>query len=184
MIMTLLKITEGILNKKNEIIVWTILAMIMTLLKITEGILNKKNEINSLNNSSNDNVSSQNYRRNLKQKGMRSIVWTILAMIMSPLKITEGILNKKNAISCLKSIYNDEDFFRNNTVIPILTKIPFVFSFSESYIFLGRISSRLFRNKVGFFFSFLIFADGIPSPVGFFFSIIRFQQTRITELIN
>ena len=42
--------------------------MIMSPLKITEGILNKKNEINSLNNSSNDNVSSQNYRRNLKQK--------------------------------------------------------------------------------------------------------------------
>ena len=66
--MSPLKITEGILNKKNEINSWTTLAMIMTLLKITEGILNKKNEINSLNNSSNDNVSSQNYRRNLKQK--------------------------------------------------------------------------------------------------------------------
>ena len=37
----------------------------MTPLKIIEGILNKKKEINSLNNTCNDNDSSQNYRRNL-----------------------------------------------------------------------------------------------------------------------
>ena len=40
----------------------------MNLLKIMESILNKNNLINSLNNSSNDNGSSENYRRNLKQK--------------------------------------------------------------------------------------------------------------------
>ena len=42
--------------------------MIMTLLKIIDSILNKKNQINSLNNSCNNNYSSQNYRRYLKQK--------------------------------------------------------------------------------------------------------------------
>ena len=67
--MSPLKITEGILNKKNEINSLNNSCNDNDiLLKITEGILNKKNEINSLNNSSNDNVSSQNYRRNLKQK--------------------------------------------------------------------------------------------------------------------
>ena len=45
-----------------------ILVMIITFLKIIEGMLNKKNEINSLNNSENDNDSSQNNRRYLKQK--------------------------------------------------------------------------------------------------------------------
>ena len=64
----LLKIIEGILNKKNQINFWTILAVIMILLKIIEGILNKKNQINSLNYSCRDNDSSQNYRRYLKQK--------------------------------------------------------------------------------------------------------------------
>ena len=39
----------------------------MTLLRIIEGILDKKNQINSLNNSSNGNDSSQNYRRYFKQ---------------------------------------------------------------------------------------------------------------------
>ena len=37
-------------------------------LNIIEDTFNKKNPINSLNNSSNDNDSSQNYRRNFKQK--------------------------------------------------------------------------------------------------------------------
>ena len=40
----------------------------MTLLRIIEGILDKKNQINSLNNSSKGNDSTQNYRRYLKQK--------------------------------------------------------------------------------------------------------------------
>ena len=68
--MTLLKIIEGILNKKNQInsLNNSLNAVIMTLLKIIEGILNKKNQINSLNYSCRDNDSSQNYRRYLKQK--------------------------------------------------------------------------------------------------------------------
>ena len=40
----------------------------MTFLKITDGILNKKNENNCLKNSCNDNHFFQNDRRYLKQK--------------------------------------------------------------------------------------------------------------------
>ncbi len=47
-------------------IIQTTLGIIMILLKIIEGILNKMNEIHP-NNSLNDNDSSQNYRRYLKQ---------------------------------------------------------------------------------------------------------------------
>ena len=66
--MSPLKITEGILNKKNEINSLNNSCNDNDSSQNYRRNLNKKNEINSLNNSSNDNVSSQNHRRNLKQK--------------------------------------------------------------------------------------------------------------------